>query len=178
MSDEKFDREEIKNLPKEDRQALNADPITGEPGSHPVGTGVGTAGGAVAGAAIGAVAGPIGAAVGGVVGAIVGAGAGHAVGEKLDPTVEEVYWSQHYRDTPYYQSQSAVTSDLDYDRDYKPAYRLGYESRNEYPQDRGFDDVGSDLSNRWEKVKGESRLKWEEAKHATRDAWDRLKSDR
>src|SRR5438105_822724 len=37
----------------------NRDPITGEPGAHPVGTGVGTAaGGAAAGAAGGAAAGP------------------------------------------------------------------------------------------------------------------------
>jgi len=41
---------------------LNLDPLTDEPGSHPVGTGVGAAGGALAGAAMGAVAGPIGAA--------------------------------------------------------------------------------------------------------------------
>ena len=38
---------------------LNEDPITGEPGSHPVGTGLGAAGGAAAGAALGtAVGGP------------------------------------------------------------------------------------------------------------------------
>ena len=36
----------------------NPDPITGEPGSHPVGTGLGAGGGALAGAAIGSVAGP------------------------------------------------------------------------------------------------------------------------
>ena len=66
---------------------LNLDPITDEPGSHPLGTGVGAAGGAVAGAAIGAVAGPVGAAVGGVVGAIAGGLAGHAVGEQVNPTI-------------------------------------------------------------------------------------------
>ena len=43
---------------------LNRDPITDEPGSHPVGTGVGATGGAVAGAAAGAIGGPIGMAVG------------------------------------------------------------------------------------------------------------------
>src|SRR6266487_6871524 len=51
----------------------NPDPITGTPGSHPVGTGVGAAAGGsaatYAGAAIGAAAGgPVGAVVGGVVG--------------------------------------------------------------------------------------------------------------
>ena len=39
---------------------MNRDPITGEPGSHPVGTGVGAAGGAAAGAVVGSVFGPIG----------------------------------------------------------------------------------------------------------------------
>src|SRR3989344_4789503 len=45
----------------------NRDPLTNEPGSHPVGTGVGAAlGGAAAGAAAGAFGGPVGAAIGGV----------------------------------------------------------------------------------------------------------------
>src|SRR5690606_6067987 len=51
----------------------NRDPLTNEPGAHPVGTGVGAAmGGAAAGAAAGAFGGPVGAAVGGVAGAVVG----------------------------------------------------------------------------------------------------------
>jgi uncharacterized protein (TIGR02271 family) len=78
--------------PKRDK---NADPITGEPGAHPVGTGVGTAvggaGGAAAGAAAGAAigtagAGPIGAGVGVVAGAIIGAALGHGAAEGLNPT--------------------------------------------------------------------------------------------
>ncbi|MGV3774739.1 MAG: DUF2382 domain-containing protein [Verrucomicrobiales bacterium] len=73
----------------------NRDPITGEPGSHPVGTGVGAAvggaGGAAAGAAAGAAlgtagAGPVGTAVGAVAGAIAGAAAGHGTAEGLNPT--------------------------------------------------------------------------------------------
>jgi hypothetical protein len=66
MSNDRFDR--IKNSPKDVRDDLNADPISGEPGAHPIGTGVGAAGGAAAGAAVGAAGGPVGAAVGGVVG--------------------------------------------------------------------------------------------------------------
>jgi len=47
-----------------EKSGKNADPITGEPGAHPVGTGVGAAGGAVTGAALGtAIGGPIGVAV-------------------------------------------------------------------------------------------------------------------
>ncbi len=65
MSNSNIDNEVVKNLSKEQRDQLNADPISGEPGAHPIGTGVGAAGGAVSGAAIGAVGGSVGAAVGG-----------------------------------------------------------------------------------------------------------------
>jgi uncharacterized protein (TIGR02271 family) len=68
-------------------QDANRDPITGEPGSHPIGTGLGAvAGGAVAGAATGTVAGPVGTGVGAAVGAVAGGLAGKAAGEKFDPT--------------------------------------------------------------------------------------------
>lgn len=68
----------------------NRDPITGEPGSHPVGTGVGAAaGGVAAGAAVGTVAGPVGTAVGAVVGAVAGGLAGKGVAEKVDPTLPD-----------------------------------------------------------------------------------------
>ena len=67
---------------------LNPDLITGEPGSHPIGTGVGAAGGAAAGAAIGtAVGGPVGTVVGGIIGAVTGGLAGKDVAENLDPTL-------------------------------------------------------------------------------------------
>ena len=80
----------------------NRDPITGAPGSHPVGTGVGAvAGGVAAGAAAGAVAGPVGAVVGAAVGAVVGGLAGKAVAENIDPTVEDAYWRDSYTERPY-----------------------------------------------------------------------------
>lgn len=67
--------------------SANLDPITGEPGAHPVGTGVGAvAGGMAAGAAVGTVAGPVGTAVGAAAGAVVGGLAGKGVAEKIDPT--------------------------------------------------------------------------------------------
>ena len=55
------------------------DPITGEPGAHPVGVGVGALGAGAAGAAIGAIGGPIGMLVGATIGAIAGGLAGHEV---------------------------------------------------------------------------------------------------
>lgn len=142
----------------------NPDPITGEPGSHPVGTGLGAAGGAATGAAIGAVGGPIGAVIGGSVGAVLGGLAGKGVAEGIDPTAEDAYWRENYN------KESYVAPDHSYD-DYAPAYRAGYSSYN-----RGgrFEDRESDLERNWENVKGQSRLKWEQAKHATRAAWDRV----
>lgn len=153
----------------------NPDPITGAPGSHPVGTGVGSAGGAaagaVAGAAIGTVGGPVGQAVGamigGVAGAIGGAAAGHAVAENIDPTVERTYWSENYRSRPYYETG------LTYEDDYDPAYTYGWEARARY-RDRNFDDVEPELRSDWERTKARSRLSWEQAKAAVRDAWDRV----
>src|SRR5687767_122437 len=47
------------------KRDANPDPITGEPGAHPVGVAGGATGGAVTGAAIGALGGPVGSAVGG-----------------------------------------------------------------------------------------------------------------
>ena len=74
-------------VPTSDSNPANRDPLTGEPGSHPIGTGLGSAGGAAAGAAIGSVvAGPAGALVGGAVGAVAGGATGHAVGESANPT--------------------------------------------------------------------------------------------
>src|ERR1035441_9285253 len=76
----------------------NPDPITGEPGSHPVGTGVGSAGGGAAGAGGGAVVGGrVGAPGGGGAGGVLGGGAGHAAGEAANPTVEKQYWENVYR---------------------------------------------------------------------------------
>jgi uncharacterized protein (TIGR02271 family) len=73
----------------------NRDPISGKPGSHPVGTGVGAVAGGrsrrracrATGAALGtAGAGPVGTAVGAAVGAVAGGLVGHGTAEGLNPT--------------------------------------------------------------------------------------------
>src|SRR5688572_13676768 len=64
----------------------NPDPITGAPGSHPVGTGLGAAGGAATGAAVGSLGGPIGAMVRGVAAAVVGLLVRKPLGETVAPT--------------------------------------------------------------------------------------------
>ena len=149
-----------------DTRDMNRDPISGAPGSHPVGTGVGATGGAVAGATIGAAGGPVGMAVGGAIGAVVGGLAGHAVGEAIDPTAEDSYWRSTYENEPY--RNSAYSYD-----DYAPAYKLGYASRERYVG-RSFNDVENELAAEWEEAKGDSRLAWNDAKHATRAAWHRV----
>jgi hypothetical protein len=145
----------------------NLDPITGEPGAHPVGTGIGAiAGGAAAGAAVGSVAGPIGTAVGIAVGAVVGGLAGKGVAEKVDPTIEDAYWRGNYRSRKY------VDKDATYET-YQPAYRAGYEGYARYPG-RKYDEIETDLQRDYELSRGETGVEWEKAKHATRDAWHRV----
>jgi hypothetical protein len=143
------------------------DPITKEPGAHPIGTAAGSSTGALAGAAIGAaVAGPPGALVGGTIGAVGGGLAGHTITEKTNPTMEDEYWRTNYTSRPY------VKPGITYD-EYQPAYRYGWESRTRHAGQR-FDEVETDLERGWDRAKGKSRLAWNEARDATRDAWHRI----
>ncbi|WP_159916779.1 hypothetical protein [Pantoea sp. 18069] len=148
----------------EQRNNLNLDPITDEPGAHPVGTGLGAGGGALAGAAAGAIGGPVGAAVGAVVGAVAGGLAGHGVAEAINPTAEEAYWRSTYDKQDYYRS------DYSYD-DYAPAYRAGWEERAA-GRDR-WEQVRDDWSRRWDGEPHGSRLRWYEAEPAAKAAWER-----
>jgi hypothetical protein len=147
--------------------AANPDPITGEAGSHPVGTGVGAiAGGVATGAAVGTMAGPIGTAIGAAVGAVVGGLAGKGIAELIDPTVEDAYWRSNFADRPY------VASGATYD-DYGPAYRYGVDSYSRY-DGREFDEVEGDLGRDWDRARGASSLTWDRARDATRDSWQRV----
>ena len=143
----------------------NRDPITGAPGSHPVGTATGAVAGGAAGAAVGSAAGPVGTVVGAAVGAVVGGLAGKGIAEQIDPTVEDAYWRDNFPSRPY-----ATGSTYD---EYQPAYRYGWDSYSKYPG-RRFDEVESDLSRDWDRAKGESKLTWDRAKMATKDAWNRV----
>jgi hypothetical protein len=147
--------------------STNPDPISGEPGSHPIGTGVGAAlGGAAAGAAAGMVGGPVGTIVGAIAGGVGGGLAGKATAEAIDPTTEEAYWRDTFASRPYYDQ------DYLYD-DYAPAYRTGWEAKTMYPN-AGWMDVEDDIERDWERARGESRLTWDRARYAVRDAWDRV----
>ena len=146
----------------------NPDPITGEPGAHPIGTGVGAAGAGAIGAAIGAVGGPVGVVAGTAIGAVVGGLAGKSVAEQIDPTNEDGYWQAHHARQVYGNHGS-------YDR-YKMAYRTGYEGVMRHGAEKSYFDVEDDLKAAYEKTKEQGGVTWEHAKHATREAFDRARA--
>ena len=148
---------------------LNRDPITDEPGAHPVGTGVGAAGGAVAGAAAGTVAGPVGTMVGGVIGAVVGGLAGKAAAEAINPTAEEEHWRENYTREPYYEQGRSFD-------EYRPAYLHGVHGRMQHEGD--WDTAEPRLASEWENARSGSGLTWEQARPASRAAWDRVDQQR
>jgi len=148
-----------------DDRDLNRDPITDEPGAHPLGTGVGATGGAVAGAAAGAIGGPVGMAVGGVIGAVVGGLAGKAAAEAVNPTAEEAHWRDNYTKEPYYEQGRSFD-------DYAPAYRHGINSRLQHEGD--WDTAEPQLARDWENSRSSSGLEWQQARPASRAAWDRV----
>jgi uncharacterized protein (TIGR02284 family) len=152
------------NDPRDER---NLDPITAEPGAHPVGAGVGAAGGGMAGAAIGAIGGPIGAAIGLVAGALVGGLAGKATAERINPTAEHAYWREAYTREPYYEAGRS------YD-DYGPAYAYGWMATTIYAGP--FDEVQAQMARDWDRERGNSSLAWEQAQPAVRAAWERAQS--
>jgi len=145
----------------------NEDALTGEPGSHPMGTGLGAAiAGAAAGAATGTLAGPVGTVLGTIVGGVAGAYAGKAIAENIDPTAESNYWRATYSDRPYYSER------YHYD-DYEPAYRAGWEAFDELdnPDWQRRESVARE---RWESEGGPATMKWDQARLAAEDAYRRV----
>lgn len=145
---------------------LNRDPLTDEPGAHPVDTGIGATGGAVAGAAAGTLGGPVGVAVGG---AVVGGLAGKAAAEAVNPTAKEAHWRENYGREPYYEQGRSFD-------DYGPAYRLGLAGRTRYEGD--WESAEHRLASEWEANRGSSSLSWQQAQPASRAAWERVDASR
>ncbi|MDC4335647.1 hypothetical protein NRA71_12915 [Acinetobacter baumannii] len=166
------------------RPDLNSPPINNnhvpdmnEGAENLVATGAGTLGGAAVGAAFGVVGGPPGAVVGGIIGGVVGAIAGSDIAQtnnqkddSNDWQEEDNYWRENYKKMPYY----TENENLEYDRDYRAAYRLGYENRVHNNAEINFSEVESKLKTKWEQVKGSSRLQWEEAKFAVEDGLKKI----
>ncbi|MFC4158367.1 hypothetical protein [Chitinimonas lacunae] len=166
------------NDKKLDEDPANRDPITDEPGAHPVGTAIGAAVGgaagigaaAAAGAAMGSAVGPVGTAAGAVVGAVAGGLLGSSAGESLNPTVvdpqtEERYWRESHAKQPY-----ASTGDYN---SYAPFYELGYTAANRY-QGRNYDEIEPELRAHYEAARGENSLDWTQGRPATRAAWEKV----
>jgi len=158
------DREKTVDLPPEGSR--NADPISDQPGSHPIETGIGAAvGGAVTGMAVGSVAGPVGTAIGAAAGAIVGGLAGKGIGEAIDPTTEDNWLRDNFESRPY------VKKDETFDT-YHEAYCYGGQAESRYPG-RSFDEIESDLKRDWGTAKTHGGMSWNHARDAIRDAHDR-----
>ena len=147
----------------------NRDPMSGEPGAHPVGVGAGAAGGGITGALVGAaVGGPIGAGVGAVVGAVAGGYAGKSAAEVINPTAEHEFWRIEFLKRPYFTPGSPY-------EEFGPAYQYGWESYSTFgTKGKTFNQIETDLRRDWESRRGKSKLTWEQAKGATLDAWGRV----
>ncbi len=143
----------------------NPDPITGEHGSHPIGTGVGAAGGGLTGVAIGAaIGGPVGAAIGAVVGGVAGAYSGRGVAEMLHPTEDEKSWREHHaeqewKDEPY--------------ENYHPAYTAGFEAARRHAGIR-YEDIEPTVARDYDKNDANPAIPWDRARPAVRSAWHRV----
>ncbi len=151
----------------------NEDPVTGQAGFHPIGSGLGAAIGAAGiGAAAGTIAGPVGTVVGAIVGGVMGGMAGKSAAESVNPTVETAYWQEHYTTRPYYRDGQS----FDY---YRPAYQIGWESydaqtdatweQREPKVKKKWEDIG-----RWENEGGAPSMTWEEASQIARDSYERV----
>jgi hypothetical protein len=154
----------------------NQDPITGEPGSHPVATAIGAAVGITAGmatavavgATAGAVLGPAGMALGALAGGIFGGGLGHAIGEDIYPT-QIAWWKENYQSRPY------AKKDVSFNH-YEPAYWYGVDAAIRNPN-ADFESLEPTLRNNWNLGRGDSTLEWNDAAPAARDAYSRIREE-
>lgn len=125
MSHSKKNRDE-KTIDLPPEGARNPDPLSDQPGSHPIETGVGAAvGGALSGLAVGMVAGPVGAVVGVVGGALAGGLAGKGLGELIDPTTEDNWIRDLLTRQP---GRTQEWTDAA-----RQAYRFGWHAEARYP---------------------------------------------
>ena len=146
---------------------LNRAPVSGAPGSHPLGTGTGAASGGIVGAIAGMTAGgPIGSMIGAVVGAVAGGLAGKEAAEVVNPTAEEVYWRDTYVKEPYYMSGKPYEY-------YAPGFRAGWEGRTRH-HGRTFEQVEAELRAEYNRNKSELEPAWQDVRQAAQAAWDRV----
>jgi hypothetical protein len=144
----------------------NPDPITDAPGAHPIETGVGAAlGGAAAGMAAGVAAGPIGAVVGTIAGAVAGGLGGKAVGEWIDPTTEDTWLKDNFRNRPYVKSGETFEN-------YAPVYQYGGQAEAQHTG-RSFQEIENSVRSSYEQAPASKSMDWNRARPAIQDAYER-----
>ena len=166
--DELHEKDPEKTLDLPPYGSRNADPITDNPGSHPIETGLGAVvGGAASGVAIGMVAGPVGAAIGAAVGAVAGGYAGKGVGELLDPTTQDNWLREHLDE----QQLSPADADLPW---YRAAYRFGVQAAYRHAA-IGFDQAEPSLKGEWATSGVDTDKTWEEARGTVKAGFERAR---
>ncbi len=159
----KINPEKKIDLPPTGRR--NADPITDEPGSHPIETGIGAAAvGVASGMAVGAVTGPAGAAVGAIIGAVAGGYAGKGIGELIDPTTEDDWLRDNFHSRPYVRQGETFET-------YHPAYHFGAEAESKYGANE-FEVLEPELQHGWNNLES-TPMPWARARGAVKDSYER-----
>lgn len=162
-----YDPSHIRDDQAMDSNPANRDPITGEAGSHPIGTTLGAAAAGTAGAIVGSIAGPVGIVVGSALGVAAGGAAGHNAAETMNPTRSvdiEPYLKQSFANRSY-----AAHGEYD---DFRPAYAFAARERSALEQPRRWDDeLEAELRARWEAEPDTADQRWEDVSPAVRDAW-------
>jgi hypothetical protein len=163
-------------------ETANPDPVTGEPGAHPVATGIGAAAAGAVATAIGATVGPIGALLGAVVGSIAGGLVGKGAAEAANPTVVQrsKLSSQVSSVTSPPASASPSTShwasSLDHSyAAYEMAYQVGYEQYARTEQPTSYQEAEPELRREYERRNNGLHLPWEAVHYVVKDAWERAK---
>ncbi len=143
------------------------DPITKEPGAHPVGTGVGAGIGGTLGAVVGSPAGPVGTIAGAAIGGVLGGLAGKSAAESINPRREMDYWRAEFPARPY-------SAGRRFD-DFSPAYWWTIDMYRTNPG-WSYEQAEATMRDQWPLRREGSPLSWDEVRQASRDAWDRIAS--
>jgi hypothetical protein len=89
----------------------------------------------------------------------------------VNPTEEENYWRNEYRNRPYYKQ------DRGFDQ-YEPGYRYGWEAAgNPEYRDRSFDEIEPTLEKNWTQARGSSTTEWRDIREPARDSYSRIREN-
>lgn len=118
---------------------------------------------------------PLGGAGGAIIGAIFGGiifgMVGVLLAHRVRPDDEWEYWRNEHAFRPYYNDK------FQFERDYLPAYRFGYQSRRHY-FGQTIDEAEAKIRWEWEAEKDDSQLNWATARQVISDAWARYDAKR